>query len=808
MRCHGTRWASPNADGEATLSGTRTGTRGRLGTQLLALVRRPQGIVESTRWLFALMALASVLLSVGAPLSSSDTRMRLLAVVSGGVLFASWTTGYLRRSAPFALDALDSAAALTLAVSCPQPLAAAGFMIPAMWFRSFYGSARRAVVRCCMYSAVLAGSLPLSEHLPGHPAAPETGPLFGIVPTMFLTVIVGRHLAGILGKSERSTRRELVHLSVGSQLLGVTGSQEILKIAWLAIAEVCAATPGLRVLKVVRDGSVLRVDNASGTFARLPRTIPDAVLTRPGTMDAGVVTIRSSLELDAAAGTECAWSCVGLPYVPSQQTGEAWLFIGAPHKVPEDALITLSDLVNQVTMALRSSHVHEELTVQATVDNLTGLANRATFNLALAAALDDGSSQLTTVLFVDLDDFKDVNDLFGHGAGDDLLREVAVRLQRATRPEDLCARVGGDEFAVLLRGTNVIAGAEVAQRIVTAVAAPAHLGGRTAHVGASVGVATATLETDLEQLIRSADVAMYAAKANGKARIQVFEPGLLRGESSAGVFEKQLAAAARNGELVVHYQPIISLEDGTCCSVEALVRWQHPTRGLIYPDSFIAIAEATGAIHDIGTYVLRRACADVVTWGQTYPGPRLGIQVNVSALQLDDEAFIDTVTRCLGDFQLAPQQLVLEVTESVVISSPMAINRLNALVALGVAVAIDDFGTGYSALTTLRTLPARIVKIDRSFVAGSTLNPSDRAVIQAVVTMSKQMGLKTVAEGVERLEQEMFLRSIGADAVQGYLYLRPTTAEAFATWLAKHPGTAIPAAAGGNVVPFKPRNIA
>ncbi len=448
----------------------------------------------------------------------------------------------------------------------------------------------------------------------------------------------------------------------------------------------------------------------------------------------------------------------------------------------------------------------------AAIDSLTGLANRATFNAALSAALEDESLPDTTVLFVDLDDFKGVNDGFGHGVGDDLLREVAVRISRATRPGDLCARLGGDEFAVLLRGTgdaNTATGKDVAQRIVKSIATTMQIRGSVVHVGASVGVATATDDTDLEQLIHFADVAMYAAKAKGKARVQVFEPGLLDGDCAQEEFERMLSAAAANGELIVHYQPVLSLPEGHCTAVEALVRWRHPDRGLLYPASFIEAAERIGAIRDIGAFVLRRACADAATWRHAHPRSPIAIHVNVSALQLDDDLFFDSVVRCLSEFNLAPDQLVLEITESVVISSALAIERINTLAARGVTIAIDDFGTGYSALTTLRSLPAKIVKIDKSFVAGSTENAEDRAVIEAVVKMAAQMGMQTIAEGVERLEQRTCLEVMGANAVQGYLHLRPTTAEKFGAWFAAHlAGQPQTRPSDGVVLQFKPRHTA
>ena len=452
------------------------------------------------------------------------------------------------------------------------------------------------------------------------------------------------------------------------------------------------------------------------------------------------------------------------------------------------------------------------VTKLAAIDSLTGLANRSTFNTALEAALQDESSPNTTVLFIDLDDFKGVNDVFGHRAGDNLLREVGARLLRATRPGDLCARLGGDEFAVMLRGR--VSGAaeeaeDIALRIVEAIAATMRIRGRVAHVGASVGVATATGETDLETLIHCADVAMYAAKAKGKSRIQVFEPGLLEGDSSQVAFERALITASGNDELVVHYQPVLSLQDGRCTAVEALVRWRHPERGLLYPDTFIETAERIGAIGPIGTYVLRQACADAAEWRDAHPNDPMAVHVNISALQLDEDGFIDIVTGCLREFDLAPEQLVLEITETVVISSPDAIDRLNTLAAHGVTIAIDDFGTGYSALTTLRSLPATILKIDKSFVAGSTENTHDRAVIEAVVKMATEMGMQTIAEGVERLEQRTFLESIGADSVQGYLYLRPTTAEKFGAWLGPHlAGLSSPHPPGDPVLTLRSRHSA
>lgn len=767
-------------------------------------------MVEATRWLFAVLTLVSLPLALLAPLATGNDTMLLVALASTVVLGLSWSAGYLRRSAPLVMDVVDALATLAFALASPHPAAAFGFVFFALWFRSLYGSTGRAVLRCGLYVVALSAALPLWPYVPGHTGGTEIGPLIGSFPTMFLSVIVGRHLAASLWAREQAARRDEVNASMGSQLLGVTDTAEIRQIAWAAVAGICAVTPGMRVLNVVRDGAALHVVEASAGFADVPAMLPAYVLPeRSAAGGAGCEPAQSTLELDVAAGAPWAWACVTLPNVPNQPA-DAWLLLASPREVPAEVVVAVDSLVNQVTLALRNGQVHEDLTAQATLDSLTGLANRTSFNTALSSSLEDESLPDTSVLFIDLDDFKDVNDVFGHAAGDALLREVAERLRRTTRSVDLCARLGGDEFAVLLRGTGGAVAAHVAQRVVQAVAEAVPVGGgRVAYVRASVGVATATSETNLEQLIHHADVAMYAAKSHGKARIQVFEPRLLHADSLEVVFERQLLAAASNGELVVHYQPVLSVRDQRCTAVEALVRWRHPTRGMLHPDSFIETAERIGAIRSLGAFVLRRACADAAVWRDAHPSSRLAIHVNISGLQLDDVGFIDSVTRCLSDFTMAPDQLVLEVTETVVISSTAAVDRLNALAAVGVTIAIDDVGTGYRAVTTLSSLPFQILKIDKSFVAGCTESPEDLAVIEAVLKFAAQVGLHTIAEGVENLDQQKVLETIGADAVQGCLYLRPATAEAFGAWLDTHLGALTRTPASNDVVvAFTPRHIA
>ena len=609
--------------------------------RLPAWARPPTGFVDRTRWLFAVLVVASLVLTVPGVVVASHGTARIVAVVTGAVLAVSWGSGYRRRRAPLVMDLVDAVALMGLTVAGPVVGSVFPVMFAALWFRSQYGSVHRGLLRAALFAGAMAASLPLWAQVPGHVGEAGLGPLLASIPTMLLTVVVGQHLAGAVQARERAASLDAVHGSLGAGLLATTDAAEVREIAWAAIARVCELMEGLRAMKVASDGRELRVVRTSEGFARVPATLPADLLQVLVREDGGCEgAAAGQAALDAAAGARCHWVCVPLPAANGQAVHE-WLLVGSPGVLVPEVVATLKNLTNQVVLALRNSDVHRDLTTLSTVDALTGLANRSTFNTALALELQDAVDRETTVLFVDLDDFKDVNDVHGHHMGDDLLRVVAARLGEATRPRDLCARIGGDEFAVLLRDTGEAAAAQIAQRIVEVVSAPAGLDGIVVRVGASVGSATVVGVDDPETLLHRADVAMYSAKAQGKARVQLFEPGLLHGDPDWLVFERALAVAAANRELVVHYQPVVSLVDGRCTAVEALVRWQHAERGLLAPDAFIETAERIGAIGAIGTVVLRQALTDASTWRDAYPGVTLPVHVNVSALQLDDDTFVD-----------------------------------------------------------------------------------------------------------------------------------------------------------------------
>ncbi|CAA9339079.1 MAG: diguanylate cyclase/phosphodiesterase (GGDEF & EAL domains) with PAS/PAC sensor(s), partial [uncultured Gemmatimonadaceae bacterium] len=428
--------------------------------------------------------------------------------------------------------------------------------------------------------------------------------------------------------------------------------------------------------------------------------------------------------------------------------------------------------------------MEEQLTHQAFHDALTGLANRVLFReraersllRAARARAGDGPPEHVAVLFLDLDDFKAVNDSLGHAEGDRLLESVAARLLKVTRGCDTVARLGGDEFAVLLDG---MAGpddaAAVVQRITAAVRVPVALEARELTVTCSVGLAHARDGDTADELLRNADVAMYRAKAAGKGRHAVFEPAMHAAVVARIQLEADLRRALARGELSLVYQPLVELDGGRLTGLEALVRWRHPARGLVAPGQFIPLAEETGLVVELGRWVLRAACAQLAAWDAALgAGAAPGVSVNVSGRQLDDPAFVGDVAAALADAALAPGRLTLEVTESVLMREPdVTLARLHALKALGVSLAVDDFGTGYSSLSYLQRFPVDALKIDKSFVDGVARGGSDAALARTIIALAEMLRIRSVAEGIEREDQRAQLAALGCQVGQGYLFARP-----------------------------------
>jgi diguanylate cyclase (GGDEF)-like protein/PAS domain S-box-containing protein len=428
----------------------------------------------------------------------------------------------------------------------------------------------------------------------------------------------------------------------------------------------------------------------------------------------------------------------------------------------------------------RRKHAESELSHQAHHDALTGLPNRAHLARRLAAALENRTD--VAVAFVDIDDFKVINDSLGHGAGDRLLGLVAERLRRVLRPGDLLARFGGDEFTALLDGVaDARTAMRVADRLAGSLRAPFELDGEHRFVTVSVGVTLSGQGSDAEELLRDADAAMYRAKELGKARCELFDQSMRDRAVERLELEAGLRHALERDELRLHYQPAVSLETGRVVSVEALLRWQHPQHGMLPPSRFIPLAEQTGLIVPIGEWVIEEACRQLAEWRV----PDLKVAVNVSPRQLASAALVPAVSSALERTDLAPERLCLEITESAVIADPdAALGQLRCLKEIGVSLAVDDFGVGYSSLANLRgLLPVDVLKIDKSFVDGLNTNMDDRVIVESVVGLARSLGLDAVAEGVETPEQAEALASMQCALAQGYHYARPQAPAALAQLL-------------------------
>ena len=426
--------------------------------------------------------------------------------------------------------------------------------------------------------------------------------------------------------------------------------------------------------------------------------------------------------------------------------------------------------------------LEEQLRRQAFHDELTGLPNRALFTDRLEHAITflGRNTAPIAVLFVDLDDFKTVNDSLGHDAGDQLLVEAGRRIKKCIRSVDTVARLGGDEFAVLMEDVDPEAPAETASRILAVLREPVRLNRQLLTVTASIGIVTAhsPKQTGME-LLRNADLAMYAAKDNGKARFEIFRPKLQRAVTARLRLKADLELALEAGEFRLRYQPIVDLARGSFVGVEALLRWQHPRRGEVLPDEFISAAEESGLILPLGRWVLNEACRQARDWHtHGLSSDPVGMSVNVSARQLESPGLANDVSNALATSGLDPALLTLEITESLLMhDTKLTQQSLQRLKSLGVRLVIDDFGTGYSSLSYLRRFPIDGIKIDRSFIETIDTDREEADLVGSIITLSDRLKLQTVAEGVERWSQLARLRALGAHLAQGFYLAVPLTAE-------------------------------
>jgi diguanylate cyclase (GGDEF)-like protein len=445
-------------------------------------------------------------------------------------------------------------------------------------------------------------------------------------------------------------------------------------------------------------------------------------------------------------------------------------------------------LANQVAIGVENSQLErslgvltrleEEMRHQANHDALTGLANRT----LLTSVLKRSTGTERAVLLIDLDDFKTINDSLGHAAGDEVLIEVARRLKSAVREGDLVSRLGGDEFAIILgAGASQSRAVEAAERVSMAIAPPMDLLGRQVAIHASIGIAAAASGVELDELLRSADVAMYQAKNAGKGRHMLFESGMDEAARQRLQIITGLRTAAERDEISVEYQPIIDLQTRTTVAVEALLRWKHSELGVLGPDRFIPLAEESGVIPSIGAWVLNRACRDVAPLVNEYGHP-LELHVNVSPQQIEAQNFVSIVTNALTEANMAHPRLILEITEKTALADSEAVMKnVRELRALNIQLALDDFGTGYSSLAAAHNFPLDLIKIDQLFVRAIDAS-SEASLVRAILAMADSLGLAPVAEGIETEEQLQKLIQLGCPFGQGYLFSKALTLDNLHTW--------------------------
>ncbi|MBL8516143.1 MAG: EAL domain-containing protein [Betaproteobacteria bacterium] len=620
------------------------------------------------------------------------------------------------------------------------------------------------------------------------------------------------------GELARAFNAMSIHLGKQFQVLRIHGEIDRLILERNALREIIKSTlSGASQLMPSAELSAVLLDRDNPLIGRVYRmdanqneggpVLSEAAIDIPATAWPDIpshqdrteqpVDAKAGLPGDAVANVSSATHALPLTW------GEAvfgWLLVNhvsdAPKLREEDHLI-LRDIASRLAIAIASAWREEELFKRAHFDILTGLPNRSLFNDRLHQEIVRGrrESRALAVLFVDLDRFKSVNDTLGHSAGDMLLCEAASRIRSTIRESDTVSRHGGDEFTVMLCEISEQRDAlRVAENIIHKLSQPFFVGGSACYLSATIGIAIFPEDGDsAEVLLKQADTAMYRAKSSGRGQALYFEERMNAEMVARLALDRELRRGVEQGEFELYYQPRVSLKSGQVTGCEALLRWRHPTRGLLPPGEFIEIAEEGALINIIGRWVVEEACRQILRWRAA--GLRLErISVNVSAKQFRDADFVSHVRACVLNHGLATS-IELEITETVMLEqTDLLLSKLTLLSELGCTIALDDFGTGYSSMAYLKRLPVDVVKIDRTFIDDVDRSPEGRAFVAAIISMAHATGKRVVAEGVERDAQTTILRELLCDELQGYLYSRPVAAEEFPRFIERfvtHPNTEV-----------------
>ncbi len=554
-----------------------------------------------------------------------------------------------------------------------------------------------------------------------------------------------------------------------AKTLGPINSLAFGDVAGYAVSIVPLSEAGKRALP-------LRDADKRPLVALASRTIADSLMSRVAAQ-AGVATLLLAPRPSREAGVSSAPVGAGgeTAYVEWRADNPGDRMLGGVGAILVSVGAALAGLLAYRSTSQLASAETVALKL-AGQDALSGIANRLLFTRVLdnSIGLARREGRGFALLYIDLDRFKAVNDDFGHDAGDKIIVGVAQRLQAKLRAADIVARFGGDEFAVLQSGVNSPSDCEVlAERLLAALRLPFDIGGEQAFIGASIGISLCPRDSvEREELMRCADLALYNAKKAGRNRYSFFEDDLATRVEQQRTIEEELRIAVNREMLEIHYQPIVSIDGRKLMAVESLVRWRHPTKGMIPPSDFIGVAERRGMILQLGEFVLRRACQEARSW------PQIRVAVNVSAIQFRHPNFVATVQRILNETGLDPARLELELTESIVVDdADAAETAMMDLRALGIRLALDDFGTGYSSLIYLRRFAFDKIKIDKSFLETMEATGESAIIVHSVVHLGRSLGLTVVAEGVETSEQHRFLQALGAHELQGYMFSKAVPAE-------------------------------
>lgn len=660
-------------------------------------------------------------------------------------------------------------------------IAAMGLCMAVAVAQSMYGSTATWALRSVLITAAVPVVVAVSPYSLGQHISWHGQSAIAPLPALLLICVLMRAFYRSLIRQQQAGEREAVLASCGGQLIGVTDPHQVCLLGATAAERLSELSSGASHLILEQSSDGVVVLHGVGSAASLVgATLPSAVVAELATAEIGEIRHLTTdpVAFVAPASAPWHWRAMVLPTTGATR----YLLVGGTHRMPDDVVNAYRSLAHQLTFAEENCRAHRNLDHQANHDHLTMLPNRGQFFRRLTAAIDEEVA--VTLMVIDLDDFKHVNDVYGHGAGDDLLVEVAGRLNEIGGPHCLAARFGGDEFALLLLDDSQDAEA-LAQRLCLRLMEPMCLPAGVVTVGASIGLAASTAELTAGDLLRCADIAMYSAKAAGKNRVERFTTARHGDVARHRLLEEHLAHAVERDEIVVHYQPCVDLATGDCTGVQADPWWRHHGLGLLRPEEFVPIAERVGRIATLGAHTLRTACAELAARPTSPAGAELRLSVDVATAQLLDPGFAATVRQILTETSFPAERLILQVVDSAQLHEETIRHRLLDLSDAGVRMALRDFGSADTSLASLRSLPIRRLKTSLGVLTAHAERFDANDMLRLVVSVGNILDLEVVAGEVDTPAQADRLRAAGIGYVQGAAYADPMPAPDLRQWLSR-----------------------